>query len=237
MQSIRIPVSLKKDFQTFKKSFFTEVNVFKKQLLTSYTTDNVNKSNNSDRLIILLEENIAFLKEQINKKDKVIDSLLNQLSKQNDSAPHNKTSNTISTQTELITDSKLTESSNKSEKNNTEGVKNENKNITHTDPKQSAPLHKKSDNASTKENAENSEDNSSINSRDINSKSKKLIVILDYSMLKHLNDWEISKKFKNACKIFVKHFSSATTNCMEDYIKLSLRKDPNHIILHLETND
>ena len=60
-------------------------------------------------MIILLEENIAFLKEQINKKDKVIVCLLNQLSKQNDSAPHNKTSNTISTQTGLITDFKLTE--------------------------------------------------------------------------------------------------------------------------------
>ena len=106
-----IPVSLKKsfmeDFWTFKKSFLAEVNVFKKQL---YTTDNVNKSNNSDRLIILLEENIAFLKEQISKKEKVIDSLLNQLSKQNDSATHNKTSNTIPNQTELITDSKSTES-------------------------------------------------------------------------------------------------------------------------------
>ena len=54
------------DFWTFKKSFFAEVKGFKKQLLTSYTTDNVNKSNNSDRLIILLEENIAFLKDQIN---------------------------------------------------------------------------------------------------------------------------------------------------------------------------
>ena len=53
-------------FWTFKKSFFAEVKGFKKQLLTSYTTDNVNKSNNSDRLIILLEENIAFLKDQIN---------------------------------------------------------------------------------------------------------------------------------------------------------------------------
>ena len=58
------------DFRTFKKSFLAEVNVFKKQLLTSYTTDNVNKSNNLDRLIILLEGNIAFLKEQISKKDK-----------------------------------------------------------------------------------------------------------------------------------------------------------------------
>ena len=58
------------DFRTFKKSFLAEVNVFKKQLLTSYTTDNVNKSNNLDRLIILLEGNIAFLKEKISKKDK-----------------------------------------------------------------------------------------------------------------------------------------------------------------------
>ena len=98
--------SFLEDFWTFKKSFLAEVNVFKKQLLTSYTTDNVNKSNNLDRLTILLEENIAFLKEQINEKDKVIDSFLNQLLKGNDSAPHNKTSNTISIETELITDSK-----------------------------------------------------------------------------------------------------------------------------------
>ena len=59
-------------FKTIKKSFLAEVNVFKKQLLTSYTTDNVKKSNNSDRLIVLLEENIAFLKEQIKKKIKLL---------------------------------------------------------------------------------------------------------------------------------------------------------------------
>ena len=76
--------SFLEDFWTFKKSFLAEVNVFKEQLLTSYTTDNVNKSRNSDKLIILLEENIAFIKEQISKKDTVIDSLLNQLSKKND---------------------------------------------------------------------------------------------------------------------------------------------------------
>ena len=56
------------DFRTFKKTFLAEVNVFKKQLLRSYTTDNVNKSNNSDRLITFLEENFAFLMEQITKK-------------------------------------------------------------------------------------------------------------------------------------------------------------------------
>ena len=116
--------SFLEDFRTFKKSFLAEINVFKKHLLTSYTADNVNKSNNSDRLIISWEENIAFLKEQIHQKDKVTDSLLNQLSKQNDSATHNKPSNTISIQSELITDFKLTESSKKSEKSNTERIKN-----------------------------------------------------------------------------------------------------------------
>ena len=147
--SSRSKESFLEDFRTFKKSFLAKANFFKKQLLTSYTADNVNKSNNSDRLIILLKENIAFLKEQISKKDKVIDSLLNQLSKQNDSAPHYKTSNTISTQTELLTDSKLTESSKKSKKSNAKRVQNESKNITHIDPKQSTPLHKNTDNAST----------------------------------------------------------------------------------------
>ena len=41
----------------------------------------------------------------------------------------------------------------------TERVKNGNKNITWIDPKQSTPLHKNADNASTKENADNRKDN------------------------------------------------------------------------------
>ena len=45
------------------------------------------------------------------------------------------------------------------------------------------------------------------------------------------------KKVKSDCKIFFKHFSGATTNYMEDYMKPSLRKGPNHIILHVGTND
>ena len=47
----------------------------------------------------------------------------------------------------------------------------------------------------------------------------------------------MSKKVKSDCKIFVKHFSGATTNSMGDYMKPSLRKDPNDIILHIGTND
>ena len=97
----------------------------------------------------------------------------------------------------MITDSKLTESAKKSEKSNTERVKNENKNKTHNDLKQSTPLHKNADNASTKVNADNSEDNSSVNSRDINSKSKKSIVILGDSMLKQSFNPSCSNKQTN----------------------------------------
>ena len=56
-------------------------------------------------------------------------------------------------------------------------------------------------------------------------------------MLKHLNGWEMLKKNKSDCKIFFKHFSGATTNYMEDYMKPSLQKGPNHTILHVGAND
>ena len=47
----------------------------------------------------------------------------------------------------------------------------------------------------------------------------------------------IGKCQKKFFLIFVKHFSDATTNYMEDYMKASLQKDLNHIILYVGTND
>ena len=73
----------------------------------------------------------------------------------------------MSIQTELIADSKSTESSNKTKKRNTERVQNENKNMTH-DTKQSISLQKNADSVSAQTNADNSEDISSTNSREIN---------------------------------------------------------------------
>ena len=63
-------------------------------------------------------------------------------------------------------------------------------------------------------------------------KSGKSVVILGDSMIKHLNGWEMSKRINSKCKIFVKTFSGATTTCMEEYTKPSLRMSPNHFILH-----
>ena len=44
------------------------------------------------------------------------------------------------------------------------------------------------------------------------------------------------KIVKNNCKIFVTCLSNRTSNCMEDYLKPSLQRDPNKKILHVGTN-
>ena len=78
------------------------------------------------------------------------------------------------------------------------------------------------------------------NTRANNSKisgKKKSVIILGDSMTKLLNGWEMAKKIQSNCKIFVKTFSGATVSCMEDYMKPSLRNPPDHLILHVGTND
>lgn len=54
-----------------------------KMIYESLPSDNVNKLDNSNKLSMLLKDNIVFLKEKINKKGRVMDSLLSQLSKKN----------------------------------------------------------------------------------------------------------------------------------------------------------
>ena len=54
--------------------------------------------------------------------------------------------------------------------------------------------------------------------------------------MKHINGWKISKILPQ-CKVYVKYFSDAKTQCMKDYLKLLLRQKPSHFILHVGTND
>ena len=56
-------------------------------------------------------------------------------------------------------------------------------------------------------------------------------------MTKQLNGCEMSNRIKTNCKIYVKIFSGASTTCMEDYMKPSLRMSPDQCILHIGTND
>ena len=60
--------------------------------------------------------------------------------------------------------------------------------------------------------------------------------ILGDSMVKNLKGWEMSKKLKNA-KVYVRHFAGAKVRCMKYHIKPTLREKPDHIVLHVGTND
>ena len=71
-----------------KSSFLTEVNSFKNEFLQSCVkhspSDQVHANSTSEvsqRFINHLEEQISFLREQLRNKDKIISSLINQLSK------------------------------------------------------------------------------------------------------------------------------------------------------------
>ena len=55
-------------------------------------------------------------------------------------------------------------------------------------------------------------------------------------MIKNRKGWEMSKKLKNA-NVYVRHFAGAKVRCMKDHIKPTLREKPNHIVLHVGTND
>ena len=63
------------------------------------------------------------------------------------------------------------------------------------------------------------------------------MVILDDSITKLLNGWEMTKRIQSDCKIYVKSFSGATVSCMEDYMKPSIKNSPDHFIWHVGTND
>ena len=63
------------------------------------------------------------------------------------------------------------------------------------------------------------------------------MVILGDSMTILLNDWEMAKRIKSNCKIYVKTFSGATVSCIKDYMKPPLRNPPDHFILHVGAYD
>ena len=63
-----------------KELFFTEMNSFKNELLISLKHNTKSHShepsNNTDRIISLLQDQIEFLQEQLKSKDKIINSLI-----------------------------------------------------------------------------------------------------------------------------------------------------------------
>ena len=47
----------------------------------------------------------------------------------------------------------------------------------------------------------------------------------------------LNKSSLDNCKVYVKDFPGARARCMQDYVRPTLRENPDHIIIHIGTND
>ena len=75
--------SFLEEFNDFKRSFFNEVETFKEDILKMHKTTPKITDNQEQQMITSLHNDIIFLKQQLQQKDKFIDSLIKQLSVQN----------------------------------------------------------------------------------------------------------------------------------------------------------
>ena len=70
------------------------------------------------------------------------------------------------------------------------------------------------------------------------SEDKITISILGDSMVKHVEEWKLSKNVDRMHKVYVRNFSSAKLKCMKDYVKLCIRENnPDHVIIYVGTNE
>lgn len=63
------------------------------------------------------------------------------------------------------------------------------------------------------------------------------ITIVGDSIVKDIKAFKLKKSTTKGDKLYVKSFSGATTDCMADHIKPSLRYDPDLVIIHCGSND
>ena len=219
-------------FQLMKYSFFKEVNSFKKQLLETSEidptriqsqTDNINITSILERLIVQLQDQVSTLKNQLDRKDKVINTLLEILEKKHheEISPSRATTNgssVIQTSYVIQATSVKTQHDNinmnqGSSINSIKKAQNITQAITNTDI---PPIFK--ENTKNKPDTENKgtticRKSAEQDQSNKNPKSKRdSVVILGDSTIKHTNGWEIAKKLKPECQVFVRNFPGATTN-------------------------
>ena len=64
----------------------------------------------------------------------------------------------------------------------------------------------------------------------------KRVFILGDSIVRHINGYDISCQIEN-CRVYVKGFPGAKTECMKNYAQPTTRKNPDHLLTHIGTND
>ena len=238
------------------KMFVTEQLYFLKQsvgaprmfeLNNDFNDNSGRNGNNNDIHIKCLIEQINYLKDENRMKNSIIQSLI-QTRSQDDICNDNihKDENAARRlkeqleEIEQIEEIEVQKSAKGVDDDATKDIKNslDEKNITNR-RKKYKNKNKKTEKVKERDEENCREDINKIKDKDTPSpKSKETVFILGDSMVKKVNGFYLTKNIRHKYLVKVRPFNSAKTRCMYDHAKPTIREmNPEHIILHVGTND
>ena len=247
---------LKTELLAFK-TFVTDQLYILKQSVGCPKTSECNFSSKESIYINSLHDQINYLKEENKIKNSIIQSLLchspsKNINDKNDQAENNLPISEIAEKDNFTNDPDNLSDKDVEGDTHVDNVDNEKdegrnkpielKNVTKRKKKKKKKKYhsEELDNHNIKEhdksNRHNKIDNDTRNASP--SKTKKSVFILGDSMVKKVNGFYLTKDIKHKFLVKVRSFSSAKTRCMYDHAKPTIREvNPEHIILHVGTND
>lgn len=222
--------------------------------------------NMDENLINSLETEIQFLREEVRTKNTMISVLVEESIKRNeaknlsydkiDCPKKSKTVELINSDDDFIKPKKFIKNNGYHDYNDVNKIdftqNNPFDNLKHDEDikfrkfdhsnvtKRKIPSQKKSSQKKnkndTKENSNTSKskNNNSTSKIKDNNNTKQVVSILGDSIIKEVKGYELSTQKH---RVIVKSFSGATTACMKDYVKPSLKYKPSLVVLHCGTND
>ena len=239
------------------KMFVTDQLYILKQSVGCPKTSECNFSSKESIYINSLHDQINYLKEENKIKNSIIQSLLchspsKNINDKNDQAENNLPISEIAEKDNFTNDPDNLSDKDVEGDTHVDNVDNEKdegrnkpielKNVTKRKKKKKKKKDhsEELDNSNIKEhdksNRHNKIDNDTRNASP--SKTKKSVFILGDSMVKKVNGFYLTKDIKHKFLVKVRSFSSAKTRCVYDHAKPTIREvNPEHIILHVGTND
>lgn len=198
----------------------TEVNAAIELLLKDQHLSPRNESNlvaidyDNDPLVLALKDEILYLKDQIVIKDKIVHDMI---TKPCDESKNNNDIEILNVSDNNNNNIKL---HNRFQILNTTNVSN------WSDPH---------DNILN----ENETNDFASNDGNMSTKNKKYrsTTIIGDSLIKDIKGYKLKKAINNGDKVYVKAFPGASTECMEHFVKPSIKYNPDLFILHTGSND
>ena len=93
---------------------------------------------------------------------------------------------------------------------------------------------KTTNNAASRKPQEGEQENAEQQEQQPRKQVRKTVVVAGDSIIKHVKGWELSNNKQN---VAVKSFSGATVEDMNDFLRPTIRRQPDNLVIHVGTND